>query len=52
MWDGDSIISIVTCSGLDGLGFETWQAQEIFFYLKTIQTGLKAHSASHKLARV
>lgn len=34
MWDGDSIVSIVTCSGLDGLGFETWQGQVIFFYLK------------------
>jgi hypothetical protein len=34
MWDGDSIVSMLTYSGLDGLRFETWQGQDIFFYLK------------------
>jgi len=42
MWDGDSIAGIVTCLGLDGLGFETWQVQEIFFYLQPSRLALRS----------
>lgn len=38
-WDGDSIVSIVTCSGLV---FESWQEQEIFFYLKPSRLALRS----------
>ena len=43
----DSVVGIVTCYGLDGPGFRSRQAQEIFFLSQNVKRGSDSHPASY-----